>query len=339
MVVNTSILALGGNLALGEKTHPSVVCITLFANDLGESLHWDAEGGLLYWIDAWKGVVHSYDPATDRMRQTGFADALGGRPIGSIACGDGGGMISGVRGGFYELDPATGDARFVATVETDRPATNRLNDGKCDRAGRFWCASINTDHHTPSGALWRLNQECDPVMVQDGLIAGNGIAWSPDSRSMYLADTIAGRYGDTTSISRQGRSRTGDSSSPSTPLAALPMALPWMRTATTGPRSSGGGGVAQFDQGKLMRHIRLPVSNPTMCAFGGPDFDILYVTSASRFPDDTQRVAQPQAGHLLPSQASASAACLTRNSEHETEAVCRSADHAKMRSQRVRRSP
>ena len=225
-------------MALGEKTHPSVVCITLFANDLGESLHWDAEGGLLYWIDAWKGVVHSYDPATDRMRQTGFADALGGRPIGSIACGDGGGMISGVRGGFYELDPATGDARFVATVETDRPATNRLNDGKCDRAGRFWCASINTDHHTPSGALWRLNQECDPVMVQDGLIAGNGIAWSPDSRSMYLADTIAGRYGDTTSISRQGRSRTGDSSSPSTPLAALPMALPWMRTATTGPRSS-----------------------------------------------------------------------------------------------------
>ena len=62
--------------------HPDVVCITPGANDLGESPHWDADGGVLYWIDAWSAVVHAYDPATGQMRQTDFAAALGGRPIG-----------------------------------------------------------------------------------------------------------------------------------------------------------------------------------------------------------------------------------------------------------------
>jgi sugar lactone lactonase YvrE len=58
--------------------------------------------------------------------------------------------------------------------------------------------------------------------------------------------------------------------------------------------------VAQFDpEGKLVRHVRLPVSNPTMCAFGGPGLDILYVTSASRFLSEVERRAQPLAGHVF----------------------------------------
>jgi sugar lactone lactonase YvrE len=109
---------------------PHIMCITPGAADLGESLHWDAAGGVLYWIDAWKTVVHACEPATGEMRQTDFAASLGGRPIGSVACCSGGGMISGVRGGFYRLDLDRGDAFLVAAVETDRPVANRLNDGK-----------------------------------------------------------------------------------------------------------------------------------------------------------------------------------------------------------------
>jgi sugar lactone lactonase YvrE len=108
---------------------PDVVCITPACNELGESLYWDAEAEVLYWIDAWKAVVHAYEPGTGDRRQTDFAAALGGRPIGSIACREGGGMISGVRGGFYQLDLDTGAARLVAEAETGRPAANRLNDG------------------------------------------------------------------------------------------------------------------------------------------------------------------------------------------------------------------
>jgi sugar lactone lactonase YvrE len=279
---------------------PDVVCISPARNELGESLYWDTGAEVLYWIDAWKAVVHAYEPATGDMRQTDFAAALGGRPIGSIARREGGGMISGVRGGFYQLDLETGEARLIAEAETDRPAANRLNDGKCDRAGRFWCASINTDHHTASAALWRLDAGSEPFLMEDGLIGGNGIAWSPDDRSMYLADTLAGMvwkydFDAASGLIANRRPFISVDAAEGAPDGATVDADGCYWTALFR-----GGAVAQFDpDGRLMRRIGLPVSNPTMCAFGGPDLDILYITSATRFLDETQFGAQPLAGRVL----------------------------------------
>lgn len=277
-----------------------IVCISSNANDLGESLYWDVEAKRLYWIDAWKTTVHAFDPATRVTSCSDFTSALAGLPLGSIARHSGGGMISGIKGGFYRLDLEERSAVRIAAVESDRPSTNRLNDGKCDRAGRFWCASVNTDHRTPSGALWRLAAGRDPVLMQDGLIVGNGIAWSCDDRLMYLADTLAG-----TVWQYDFDLATGE----------IANRRPFISTAHIRGSVDGatvdadgcywaalfrGGAVAQFDpDGKLVRHIRLPVSNPTTCAFGGPNLDVLYVTSASRFLDDAQLRAQPLAGHVF----------------------------------------
>lgn len=277
--------------------HPDIVCISPFGNDLGESLHWDADSGVLYWIDAWKAVVHAYDPATGDIRQTDFAASLCGRPIGSIACRDGGGMISGVRGGFYSLDLERGEAHLVAAVEADRPAANRLNDGKCDRAGRFWCASINTGHRVASGALWRLESGGDPLLMHDGLIAGNGIGWSPDDRSMYLADTLAGTVWQFDFDIATGEIANRRLFISTDPVRDAPDGATVDVDGCYWSALFRGSAVAQFDpDGELVRRVGLPVSNPTMCAFGGPDLDILYVTSASRFLDERQRRAQPLAG-------------------------------------------
>ena len=144
------------NYATEGGTRLNIACVSSAANDLGESPYWDVDARRLYWIDAWRMQVWALDPATGETRCSELAAALAGLPIGSIGRHAAGGMIAGVKGGFHHLDPERGTARLIAAVEADRPATNRLNDGKCDRAGRFWCASVNTDHRTPTGALWRL---------------------------------------------------------------------------------------------------------------------------------------------------------------------------------------
>jgi sugar lactone lactonase YvrE len=277
-----------------------IACVSSAANDLGESPYWDAGVRRLYWIDAWKTEAHTLDPATQETTCTDLGPALAGLPIGSIVRRAGGGLIGGVKGGFYHLDLEPPAARLIAAVEADRPATNRLNDGKCDRAGRFWCASVNTDHRTPTGALWRLEQGKPPVLMEDGLTVGNGIAWSPDNRRMYLADTLTATVWQ----------YDFDLASGALANRRLFVSTAHIRGFVDGATvdSDGfywaalfrGGAVAQFDpEGKLVRHIRLPVSNPTMCTFGGPGLDILYVTSASRFLDEMQRRDQPLAGRLF----------------------------------------
>jgi L-arabinonolactonase len=278
----------------------NIACISSVSNDLGESPYWDVEVKRLYWIDAWKTKVYAFDPATREICNTDLTSALAGLPIGSIARHASGGMISGIKGGFYHLNLKEGGASLIAAVESDRPATNRLNDGKCDRAGRFWCASANTDHRTPTGALWRLESGRDPVLMQDGLIVGNGIAWSSDDRLMYVADTFAEtvwQYDFDIATGEIANRRLFIST------AHIRGVVDGATIDTDGCYWAAlfrGGAIAQFDpDGKLVRHIGLPVSNPTMCAFGGSNLDVLYVTSASRFLDEAQRRAQPLAGHVF----------------------------------------
>jgi sugar lactone lactonase YvrE len=278
----------------------SVECVYAASDDLGESLFWDPDGRRLHWIDAWKTKVHSFDPATSETTSTDLTSALSGLPIGSIARHAAGGMIAGVKGGFYRLDLEQTSASLIAAVESDRPATNRLNDGKCDRTGRFWCASANTDHRTPSGALWRLQSGSAPMLMQDGLVVGNGIAWSPDDRSMYLADTFAA------TVWRYDFDKATGAIANRRPFISTAYIRGGIDGATVDSDGCywaalfGGGAVAQFDpDGKLVRHVGLPVSDPTICAFGGPDLDVLYVVSASRFLDGARRRAQPLAGNLF----------------------------------------
>lgn len=281
-----------------------VACVSSTANDLGESPCWDAETKRLYWIDAWRAEIHALDPASGETRSAVLASALEGRPIGSIGRHAGGGMIAGVKGGFWHLHPdfdrGSGSAHPVAAVEADRPPANRLNDGKCDRAGRFWCASVNTDHRSPTGALWRLEAGTAPALMQEGLTVGNGIAFSPDDRWMYLADTF------TRTVWRYAFDLATGALADRRPFISTDHIRGFVDGATVDADGCywaalfRGGAVAQFDpDGRLMRHIGLPVANPTMCTFGGAELDILYVTSASRFLDEEQKREQPLAGSLF----------------------------------------
>jgi len=262
---------------------------------VGENPLYDARTNRLYWIDVRDTpAIHAIDLTTRAERRWAL-----GEDIGSIALTRGPLLIAGLRSGFATFDPQAGTLSPIVDPEADRPGT-RMNDGKCDPSGRFWCASMNPESGLAEGSLYVLEPDLSYRRVHDGYFTPNGIAWSLDGATLYIADTRRGAiYAFPFDASRGtlGDRRTFAD------LGALP-------GGPDGATIDAEGGLwsAQFDgaclirydaQGRMDRVVRLPVSKPTSCAFGGPDHGELYVTTATRGLDASARASQPLAGRVL----------------------------------------
>jgi sugar lactone lactonase YvrE len=219
--------------------------------------------------------------------------------IGSLVFRRKGGIVGAMKSGFAFLDLDSGALEVVAAVEPDLD-TNCLNDGKCDRRGRFWCGTINRDLTTANGGLYRLDADLSCHKMESNIIASNGMAFSPDDRTMYYCD------------SRQDTVWAYDLDLDSGRISNRRV---FISTKDVPARVDGATvdvegnywcahihdwHVACYDPaGKLMRRIKLPVRHPTMCTFGGKDYDVLYVTSGTRFREPAEAAAQPLAGALF----------------------------------------
>ncbi len=112
--------------------------------------------------------------------------------VGSVAVRRGGGLVAALADGFWVTEPGSDDWTRVAAVESDLP-DRRFNDGKCDPAGRFVAGSMAYDKRRGAGALYRLDADGSVEQLVDGVSISNGLAWSPDGRTMYYIDTPTGR--------------------------------------------------------------------------------------------------------------------------------------------------
>jgi sugar lactone lactonase YvrE len=189
--------------------------------------------------------------------------------------------------------------KAICDPEADKPH-NRMNDGKCDAAGRFWCGSMNPESGRAEGSLHVLDTDLACKRTADGWLTPNGIAWSVDARTMYVADTRRGAiYAFAFDMAKGalGERRVFAD------LGALPGGPDGATVDNEGFLWS-----AQFDGGCLIRYrpdgqmdrvVRLPVSKPTSCAFGGPGYRQLYVTTAMRGLSEEQRKYEPLAGRVL----------------------------------------
>ncbi|MBI2728719.1 MAG: SMP-30/gluconolactonase/LRE family protein [Polaromonas sp.] len=278
-----------------------IECVVPAGNELGESPCWDDQNQRLLWVDAWKARIHTWAPATGVSSFFDLPAPLDSQRIGSFALDNSGSFICAMNRDFWRFDPLTGSASFVSEGETTGGPANRLNDGKCDRKGRFWCGSFNTgDWSANTGVLYRLEEGRQAVRQFDGVGISNGIAFSPDDRIFYFADSQAGvvwQFDFDIDAGVLSNRRPFISMQHITGLvdgaAVDAEGFYWCALCK-------GGAIARFDPaGKLVRWIELPTRDPTMCTFGGADLDILYVTTARRFLDAGSLVRQPQAGHLL----------------------------------------
>jgi sugar lactone lactonase YvrE len=271
-----------------------VECVLPVSSLLGESPVWCPVDNVLYWVDIMRPAIHRFNPATGSCQTWPMQEH-----VGSIGLRQLGGAIAALRSGIAYVDFHTGEVRKLPSPILEE-SDMRFNDGRCDRRGRFWVGTLHEKRHPGTAALYRFDPDGRYNEMVGGVTVSNGIAWSPDDRTMYFADswtrTIFSFDFDLESGTLRNR-RT---------FARLADGLGVPDGATVD--SEGFLWSANFDGGCITRYapdgrvdrlIQMPVQRPTSCVFGGEDFSVLYVTSASLNLTDQQRIEAPLAGSLF----------------------------------------
>jgi sugar lactone lactonase YvrE len=248
--------------------------MALPAAQLGEGPCWDSATQSLYWVDIPACRVHRLDAAA---RHESW-DV--GRPAGAVVPRADGGLLVAAGNGFWTLDQVTGAVTELAAAP-GLPGT-RMNDGGCDLAGRFYAGTMDNDERTGRGSFYRLDADHTVTEIFTGIGISNGVGWSPDHRLMYYVDSLAYRVDVLDYDPRTGQ--LGDRR----PFVALgsgdvvPDGLAVDADGGLWVAVWGASVIQRYDQsGRLIGVVRLPAANVTSCAFGGPDLDQLYITSAA----------------------------------------------------------
>jgi sugar lactone lactonase YvrE len=269
---------------------------------VGECPLWHPGQGRLYWIDIDGRAVHGLDP-DNGVHQ---AWAMPSEP-GCIALCKGTELLVALRHGLFLLDTTTGNLRATSNAVPAVPydtTTTRFNDGRCDAAGRLWVGSIYEPRDRPGGTLYRIEHG---VIVDQNMpvTVSNGLAFSPDNRVIYHADTRAhcimaydfdvgaGTIG-TGRVFKQFSSDRSGSYGGRPDGAAVDVEGAYWCAMFEGSR------LLRFSpRGDLLQEIALPVRCPTMVAFGGHDFRTLFITSARHNRPAAELAQHPDSGCLL----------------------------------------
>ena len=271
-----------------EETSGSVCTV-------GESPVWDETGQRLYWVDVRETpAVHWLDRAAGTPVRVPLTE-----DIGSLVLAEDGRLVLALRSGFALFDPESGERKAIVDPEPDNPNT-RLNDAKCDEAGRVWCGSMNPESGRAEGRLYCLGTDGSCRQGEGAFLTPNGPTFSLDGRTLYLSDTrksLIFAYDYDVAAGRLGERRIFAD------LGAFPGGPDGATLDREGYLWSAqwdGGCLLRFDpEGRIDRIVTVPVSKPTSCCFGGPDYRQLFVTTAARGLSEERRRLEPLAGRVL----------------------------------------
>jgi L-arabinonolactonase len=261
---------------------------------VGEGPVWDDGRQVLWWIDVKDPRLFRYDPAGGANREFVMPER-----IGCIALRAGGGLIGAFMSGFKWIDPDKGAITPIVSPEPDRPG-NRFNDGKCDRRGRLFAGTMDNAEFDCTGTLYRLDPDLSVHVMVTDVHLSNGLGWSPDDRTLYYTDSLrrtiwAYDYdldmGDI--ANRRVFARVPDA-------AGVPDGLCVDAQGGVWSAHWGGWRLTRYaPDGQIDRVVELPVPQPSCPAFGGPDLDVLYVSSAAIEMTPADFAKAPDGGGLF----------------------------------------
>ena len=269
---------------------------------IGEAPIWSPSEAALYWIDVKAPALHRIQTLSGAQRSWPLEADIGGFALSS----DRAGAIVALRSGIFQLDFASGARTLLAMPPFD-PRFHRFNEGSCDGAGRFWIGvmldpvggAIPDDGPDRQASLHSFTLADGLRREPDRAELHNGMAWTPDGAHFFLSHSTTRtiyRY----DVDGSGRLAQRRVFARVDARDGLPDGAALDTKGGYWCALHGAGRLRRFHpDGSVDRDIVLPVSKPTMCAFGGPDLDVLYVTSATDGLTPAQRHEEPHAGALL----------------------------------------
>ena len=266
----------------------NIRAISDVVSDLGEGPLWSPQTNCVTWTDITQNKFHTADLDTGATKSFSAPSM-----VGAIAHTRGGDYIAATQEGFAHVSI---DGKFSA-LHTFLAADMRMNDGKVDPVGRFWAGSLALSFEKNRGSLYVLEKDGSYSPVLHDVTLSNGMGWSPDSNFFYYIDSIPGVLKRFDYEAVHGRISnpvdliTFDTSN------GIPDGMCVTADGKITVALWDGGRVEVYEpSGKKISEIKVGVSRPTSCTFGGADGDVLIVTTASQGIDLDK---EPLAGKIL----------------------------------------
>lgn len=259
---------------------------------LGESVLWRSEARTLHWVDIRLCEVHTLHMPDGQ--HTSFKTA---QAVGAIVPAKGGGFAAALATGFYLLDDQ-GVVRRIAEPDGLVPKL-RMNDGKCDRRGRFWAGTqIMRGEMRGKGYFWRLDTDGSVHAALTGITTSNGLVWSADDTVLYYIDTPTFTVMAYAFNLESGTLGTGTACVAVPREYGYPDGMTIDREGMLWIAQWGGYAVRRYDPrtGECIGVLPVPASKVTCCCFGGENLDTLYITTARENTDTSE---EPLAGGIF----------------------------------------
>ncbi len=236
---------------------------------LGESPAWDAKTQSLFWVDILQKKIYRDKDILAEL------DSF----IGCLAPSANGTLILGLQRGLASFDF---DSRHITNlISLDEPTINRINDGKCDPAGRFLFGTMDINEKESCGSLYSFDGK-QVTRLLENIRISNGLAWSPNYKTFYYIDT------PTREVKAFDYDLATGQIANSRVAIRVPESLGFPDGMTSDMQGNlwvamwGGAQITKWNPntGKLLEQIPVPALQTSSCVFGGADMNELYVASA-----------------------------------------------------------
>ncbi|MBV9359908.1 MAG: SMP-30/gluconolactonase/LRE family protein [Betaproteobacteria bacterium] len=240
-------------------------------DELGECPIWDERAGALWWVDIHGRAIKRYDGTNVRIMPMP-------QMPGSIALRREGGLLVAMENGVFLL--GTEEPKLLVRPPEHEDGL-RFNDGRCDRAGRFWVGTLAEPDFPPRGVLYRIGADGSAKAFRTGIQVPNSTTWSPNGRTMYFADSPRHKIWAFDYDAERGEisgERVFAAPHPGFPDGSCIDTEGCLWNAEWGARRV----VRYTPAGEVDRIVEVAAEKPSCCCFGGTQLDTLYITTAGR---------------------------------------------------------